>query len=87
MAEPEAEPTVRAYVHVLRKRQWWVAAFTLLGLAVSLALSLTQQKQYSASAQLLVQATGGINLALGSAVVVIEYADARSTIRRSSSEA
>jgi len=65
MAEPEAEPTVRAYVQVLRKRQWWVAAFTLLGLAVSLALSLTQQRQYSASAQLLVQATGGINLALG----------------------
>ena len=41
MAEPEAEPTVRAYVLVLRKRRWWVAAFTLLGLALSLALSLT----------------------------------------------
>jgi polysaccharide biosynthesis transport protein len=67
MAEPEAEPTVRAYLLVLRKRRWWVAALTILGLAVSLALSLTQQKQYSASAQLLVQATGGINLALGSA--------------------
>jgi polysaccharide biosynthesis transport protein len=65
MAEPEAEPTVRAYLQVLRKRRWLVAALTLLGLAVSLALSLTQQKQYSASAQLLVQATGS-DLALGS---------------------
>ena len=65
MAEPEAEPTVRAYLQVLRKRRWLVAALTLLGLAVSLALSLTQQKQYTASAQLLVQATGS-DLALGS---------------------
>jgi len=66
MAEPEAEPTVRTYLLVMRKRRRWVASFTLLGLAVSLALSLTQQKQYSATAQLLVQSTGGITLALGS---------------------
>lgn len=66
MAEPEPDPAVRAYLLVLRKRRWWIAAFTLAGLAVSLILSLHQQKQYSASAQLLVQEIGSINLALGS---------------------
>jgi succinoglycan biosynthesis transport protein ExoP len=62
MAEPEAAPTLRSYLLVLRKGRWWVASFTVLGLAVSLALTLTQQKEYSASAQLLVQSTGGIDL-------------------------
>src|SRR6201996_1896352 len=81
MAEPEAEPTVRAYVLVLRKRRWWVAAFTLLGLALSLALSLTQQKQYSATAQLLVQATGGINLTLGSSQYPVTSTDVQTELQ------
>jgi receptor protein-tyrosine kinase len=81
MAEPEAEPTLRAYLQILRKRRWWVAALTLLGLTVSLALSLTQQKQYSASAQLLVQATGGINLALGSSQYSVTPTDVQTELQ------
>jgi succinoglycan biosynthesis transport protein ExoP len=55
MAELGTEPSFRAYLHVLRRRKWWLASITLLGLAASLALSLTAHKQYSATAQLLVQ--------------------------------
>ena len=42
-------------LHILRRRKWWVVSMTVLGLAVSLAFSLTAHKQYSATAQLLVQ--------------------------------
>jgi capsular exopolysaccharide synthesis family protein len=55
MAELGTEPSFRAYLHVLRRRKWWVVSLTLFGLAASLALSLTAHKQYSATAQLLVQ--------------------------------
>jgi tyrosine-protein kinase len=55
MTELGTEPSFRAYLHVLRRRKWWVASIALLGLAVSLALSLTAHKQYAATAQLLVQ--------------------------------
>jgi succinoglycan biosynthesis transport protein ExoP len=65
MAESDTESAVRAYLQVLRKRRWWIAAFTVLGLAASVALSVTQQKEYSASAQLLIQSTGSLDLALG----------------------
>ncbi len=55
MTETGTEPSFRAYLHVLRRRKWWVASIALIGLAASLALSLTSHKQYSATAQLLVQ--------------------------------
>jgi capsular exopolysaccharide synthesis family protein len=55
MTELGTEPSFRAYLHVLRRRKWWMVSITLLGLAASLALSLTSHKQYSATAQLLVQ--------------------------------
>jgi succinoglycan biosynthesis transport protein ExoP len=58
MADSGAEPTLRAYLMVLRRRRWWVVVITLLGLGASLALSVTSQKQYTASAQLLVQSVG-----------------------------
>jgi capsular exopolysaccharide synthesis family protein len=51
------DPTLRSYAQIVRRRKWWVIAFTLVGLAASLALSFIQHKQYSASAQVLVQAT------------------------------
>lgn len=53
-----ANPTLRSYLVVLQRRKWWVIWAALLGLAVSLALSLTQAKQYSATAQLLIQPFG-----------------------------
>ncbi len=57
MTEFGTEPSFRTYLHILRQRKWWVSSITVLGLAGSLALSLTTHKQYSATAQLLVQAT------------------------------
>jgi succinoglycan biosynthesis transport protein ExoP len=65
MAESGVEPNLRTYLAVLRRRKWWVASLAILGLVVSLAFSLTEQKQYSATAQLLVQSVGS-NLALNS---------------------
>jgi len=50
-------PTLRSYIGLVRRRKWWIAAAALLGLAASLGLSLTQAKQYSASAQILVQSS------------------------------
>jgi len=65
MPEPGVEPSIRGYLRVLRRGRWWVAACTLPGLALGLILSLTAAKQYSATAQLLVQSTGSINLTTG----------------------
>ncbi len=65
MPESGVEPTIRGYLHVLRRGRWWMAAFSLLGLSVSLALSLTATRQYVATAQLLVQSTGNVGLNTG----------------------
>jgi polysaccharide biosynthesis transport protein len=65
MAELGAEPTLRGYLRVLRRGRWWVAAFLLLGLGISAALSLTATKQYAATAQLLVQSAGNLSLDSG----------------------
>ena len=59
MTEFGTEPTFRAYLQILRHRKWWVGSLTVLGLAASLAFSLTTHKQYSATAQLLVQPSLG----------------------------
>jgi len=69
MAELGAEPTLRGYLRVMRRGRWWVAAFSLLGLGISLALSLTATKQYAATAQLLVQSAGNLGLDSGSGQV------------------
>ena len=61
MAEAGAEPTLRGYVHVLSRGHWWVAACALVGLGISLALTFTAVKQYSATAQLLVQSTANVS--------------------------
>ena len=57
MAEVGSAPTLHTYLSVLRRRKWWVATIALAGLAISLAISFTEAKQYSASAQLLVQSS------------------------------
>ena len=61
MNEFGSEPTFRAYGLILRRRKWWVVSLAVLGLAVSLAFSLTAKKQYSATAQLLVQPSAAAN--------------------------
>ena len=48
-----------------------MAAFSLLGLGISLALSLTATKQYAATAQLLVQSAGNLSLYSGSSDTTI----------------
>ena len=51
-------PTLRSYIVLVRRRKWWIAVAAILGLAVSLGLALSQAKQYSATAQILVQPSG-----------------------------
>ncbi len=55
MTEFGNEPPFRTYLQILQHRKWWVGSITVLGLAASLAFSLTAHKQYSATAQLLIQ--------------------------------
>jgi tyrosine-protein kinase len=55
MTELGTEPSFRAYLHVLHRRKWWVASIALFGCAASLGPALTTHKEYSATAQLLVQ--------------------------------
>ena len=50
-----SDPTLRSYARLVRRRKWWVVSLALVGLAVSLAISFTEAKQYAASAQVLVQ--------------------------------
>jgi capsular exopolysaccharide synthesis family protein len=57
MAESGPEPSFRTYLQILQQRKWWVGSIAALGLVASLAFSLTAHKQYSATAQLLVQAS------------------------------
>ncbi len=54
-AEFGADPTLRSYAELVRRRKRWVIGLALLGLAVSLAISFTEPRQYTASAQVLVQ--------------------------------
>jgi capsular exopolysaccharide synthesis family protein len=55
--EPGAAPSLRTYGQIIRRRKWWVIWMTLAGLAVSLGLSLNEPDQYSATAQVIVQAS------------------------------
>lgn len=54
-AEFGTDPTLRSYAQLVRRRKWWVIALALAGLAVSIAISFTETKQYAAAAQVLVQ--------------------------------
>ena len=55
--EPEAAPSLRGYGQIVRRRKWWVICIALASLAVTLGLSLTEPDEYSATAQVIVQAT------------------------------
>ena len=84
MAEPGDGATLRTYLVVLRRRKWWVIALALLGLAASLALSLTEPKQYSATAQLLVQSSGQ-GISLGSAPQQVTTTDVQTDLQLATS--
>jgi succinoglycan biosynthesis transport protein ExoP len=75
-----ANPTLRSYLVVLRRRKWWVVGAALLGLTVSLAVSLTQAKEYSATAQLLVQPSGQA-LAFGTAQQPVTPTDVQTELQ------
>jgi len=81
MSELGAEPTLRGYLRVMRRGRWWVAAFSLLGLVISLALSLTATKQYAATAQLLVQSSGNLSLNSGSSQTAITATDVQTELQ------
>ncbi len=84
MNESGSGPTLRSYLVTLRRRKWWVAVFALLGLAVSLALSLTEAKQYSATAQLLVQSSGQ-SVNLGSTTQPVTTTDVQTDLQLATS--
>ncbi len=56
--EPNQD-TLRSYVRIIRRRFYWVLAFTILAVAAATAISSVQAKEYSATTQLLVEPTTG----------------------------
>jgi polysaccharide biosynthesis transport protein len=56
---PGAGPMLRSYTRLLRRRKWWVGGLTLLGLGAGLAAPHAQSRQYTATAQVLVQSVSG----------------------------
>src|SRR5580658_3142931 len=53
------EGTLRTYLQVIGRRFVWLLAVTVLSVAIAVAWSVVQKKQYSATAQLLVQPASG----------------------------
>jgi non-specific protein-tyrosine kinase len=51
-------PDVRDQLQVIRKHIWWIAAITILAIAVAYALSSQQTKRYTATARVLVESEG-----------------------------
>jgi capsular exopolysaccharide synthesis family protein len=81
MSEPGAEPTLRYYLHVVRRGRWWVVVGALIGLGLSLFFSLTTTKEYSATAQLLVQSSGSPVIGAGNGGNLITSADVQTELQ------
>jgi capsular exopolysaccharide synthesis family protein len=75
-----SDPTLRSYAQLVRKRKWWVIGFALVGLAVSLAISFTESKEYTASAQVLVQSSSQAS-ALGSTQQPVTTTDVQTMLQ------
>ena len=56
---PGAGPTLRSYTRLVRRRKWWIGGVTLLGLAAGIGAPYTQARQYTSTAQILVQSATG----------------------------
>jgi capsular exopolysaccharide synthesis family protein len=56
---PDSDLDLRSYLRVLRRRKWWVILCTGLALAGAIAYAFNAAKEYSATAQLLVQPQSG----------------------------
>jgi Mrp family chromosome partitioning ATPase len=81
MAEAGTEPTLRGYVHVLSRGHWWIAACTLIGSGISLALSFSGPRMRSVIAELsrrfdIVLMDSPPVLRVADAMIVARYADA-----------
>jgi len=79
-AEFGTDLTLRPYAQLARRRTWRVVGLAVLGLAVSLAISFTEPKQYAASAQVLVQPSSGAT-ALGATQQPVTPTDVQTTLR------
>jgi capsular exopolysaccharide synthesis family protein len=66
---------------VLRRRRWWLILLAILGLGAGLALALIQPKQYSATAQLLVQSIGGSSVINSSSQTQVTSADVQTELQ------
>jgi capsular exopolysaccharide synthesis family protein len=56
---PGAGPTLRSYSRLLRRRKWWIGGLALIGVAAGIGAPLVQARQYSSTAQILVQGATG----------------------------
>ena len=56
---PGSEVDLRTYLRVLRRRKWWLIGCAGVALAGAIAYSFSATKQYSATAQILVQPQNG----------------------------
>ncbi|HUJ66669.1 MAG TPA: polysaccharide biosynthesis tyrosine autokinase [Acidimicrobiales bacterium] len=65
---------LKGYLRILRRRKWWVIVCTLVGVVGGLAYGLTAPKEYSATAQLLVQPQNG-SVSLGASQPTITPTD------------
>jgi succinoglycan biosynthesis transport protein ExoP len=50
-----SEPALRINLAIMAQQRWWVAGAAISGLALGIAIAFAQGKQYSATAQILVQ--------------------------------
>jgi len=75
-----SDPTLRSYARLIRRRKWWVLGLALVGLGISLAFSFTETKQYSASAQVLVQASSQAD-AIGSTQQPVTSTDVQTMLQ------
>jgi polysaccharide biosynthesis transport protein len=75
-----SDPTLRSYAQLVRRRKWWVISLALVGIAVSLAISFTEPKQYASSAQVLVQPSTQAN-ALGAAEQPVTPTDVQTMLQ------
>ncbi len=73
MTDSDAEPSFRGYLAMLRRRGWWVIVASLLGLGAAIAYSVTGPKEYTATAQMLVESTSGASQP-GSAALPVSQA-------------
>jgi capsular exopolysaccharide synthesis family protein len=81
MTESGPEPSFRAYLQIVRRRKWWIGSITVLGLAASLAFSLTAHKEYSATAQLLVQSPFSTSNAGAAAQQTVSQTDVQTELQ------